>query len=125
MAQRQAALKAKLEAAKLPPASLSETQVAKLKEMYAPAQIVWYRAGQRSDGKIYVCLVTQGKNLWGGAGAPGLISGTFEPDGSFARTLAYLMNGDRAVLKECHVRGFEPPVMLCQASILATNCQRD
>jgi hypothetical protein len=47
-------LKAAIEAHKIPAARLSETQIAKLQERAANDQIVWYGAGQQSDGKTYL-----------------------------------------------------------------------
>ena len=113
VALRQAQLQAALEANKLPAVRLSETQIAKLQEKAPNDQIVWYGAGMQSDGKTFVCLVTGGKNRFGGGGHTQLFAGTFESDGSFQSTLAYLQS-ERAVLFDCRRRGFEPPVNVCQ-----------
>ena len=110
MAQRQAALKAKLEAAKLPPVSLSETQIAKLKEMAPHDEFVWYGAGRQSDGAIFVCFVTSRTSIFGVNGAQ-LFAGTFESDGAFHRSMALLVAPD-AVADACRTRGFDPPVRI-------------
>jgi len=106
----QAQLKAAIEANKIPPVQLSETQIAKLKEMAPNDQIVWYGAGQQSDGKIFVCLVTSGKNPFA-VGNTQLFTGTFESDGSFQQTWARFLN-KLDVVNDCRRRGFDPPVTI-------------
>jgi hypothetical protein len=108
-AKRRAKILAEVEAAKIPPVHLSETQVAKLKTATAPRdQIAWYGAGRQSDGKTFVCLVTNGKTLFGENRAL-VFAGTFESDGSFQQTGAYLWSVP-AVVKDCRERGFDPPI---------------
>ena len=70
-----------LQAHKIPAVRLSQTQIAKLKELAPNDQILWYEAGLQSDGKTFVCLVTGQKNsperailLW---------SAIFDTDGKF------------------------------------------
>jgi hypothetical protein len=101
---------AAIEAAKIPPVDLSEQQIAKLKEFTPRAEIAWLRAGRQSDGKIFVCHVVEGKNFFGTRGI-NLMTGTFEADGSYQQSRAYLWSL-RAVLEECHAHGFAPPVTI-------------
>jgi hypothetical protein len=107
-AEIQAKVKAEVEAAKIPAVRLSETEVAKLREFAAKGQLVWYSAGRQSDGKIFACFVTSGKTLFGESSV-GVFAGTFESDGSFQQTLAYLVS-TKAVMQDCRKRGFDPPV---------------
>jgi len=85
-------------------------QLAKLKEFARNHEIAWYRAGRQSDGKTFVCYVTAGKTLFNSTHI-GLITGTFEPDGSFQRTSAHLW-GPVTVKNDCRKRGFDPPVTI-------------
>jgi hypothetical protein len=107
-ARHQAKIKAAVEAAKIPAVRLNETQIAKLRAMAPNDQVAWHRAGRQSDGKTFVCLVTSGKTIFGQSRAL-VFSGTFESDGSFQRTLAYLQS-TYAVVDDCRKRGFDPPV---------------
>jgi hypothetical protein len=120
--QRQAQLKAGLEASKIPAVRLSETQIAKLKEKAGNDQILWYGAGLQSDGTTFVCLVTGGENRFGGGRHTQLLAGTLDSDGAFQSTLAYL-HSERAVLGDCRKRGFEPPVSLCTTSWAGKYCE--
>jgi hypothetical protein len=100
--------KARIEAARIPDVQLSEAQMTKLREFTPKGQISCLRAGRQSDGKTFVCHVVSGKNIFG-TPTVGLLTGTFEDDGSYQRTWAHI-NSLRAVLAECHAHGFEPPV---------------
>jgi hypothetical protein len=120
-AQREAELKTAIEAHKIPVVRLSEAQIATLKEQAPNDQIAWYRAGRQSDGKIFVCLVTNGKNRFGDSSHTNLITGTLESDGSFSRSLAYLQDS-RAVVNDCRAHGFDPPIKICQTQVLGTRC---
>jgi len=121
-AERQAKAKAELEAAKIPAVRLSETQIAKLKEMAPVDRIVWYGAGRQSDGKIFVCLVTHGENRFISGSHTQLFAGTFDDsEGSFHQTLAYLQS-PYAVVRDCRSRGLDPPVRICQTQYFTTSC---
>jgi hypothetical protein len=110
MQELRANQKARIEAARIPAVQLSEAQMAKLKEHTPRGQIVWLRAGRQSDGNIFVCHVVSGKTLLGGTSV-GLLTGTFQDDGSYERTWAHI-HSLRAVLDECHAHGYEPPVTI-------------
>jgi hypothetical protein len=110
-AEREAKIKAQVEAAKIPAVRLSEAQIASLRENAPNDQILWYGAGRQSDGTIFVCLVTGGKNPIGGGTHTQLFTGTFEADATFHQTLAYLVN-HQAVINDCRRRGFDPPVRI-------------
>jgi hypothetical protein len=105
-AKRQAAI----EAAKIPPVELSTQQIEKLRELAPAATITWVRAGRRSDGKIFVCHVIEAKDLFG-TRRVNLLTGTFEADGSYQRSLVRLLTL-QAVLQECNAHGFNPPVTI-------------
>lgn len=108
--EQQAKQKARIEAARIPEVQLSDTQMAKVRELTPRAQVVWLRAGRQSDGKIFVCHVISAKNVFGQTSV-GLKTGTFEADGSYQKTAAYLWSLS-AVLDECHTHGFQPPVTI-------------
>jgi hypothetical protein len=110
MQERQAKQKARIEAARIPEVQLSDAQMAKIRELAPRAQVVWLRAGRQSDGKIFVCHVISAKNVFGQSSVR-LKTGTFEPDGSYQKTAAYLWSVG-AVLDECHTHGFQPPVTI-------------
>jgi hypothetical protein len=112
-AAAEAKTKAYIEASKIPAVSLTEQQIAKLKALFGNPQIEWYRAGRQSDGKTFVCLVTNGKDIFG-IGHTELFAGTFESDGSFQQTPAHLWS-KRTVRRDCWSRGFDPPVTLAGA----------
>jgi hypothetical protein len=109
MQELQAKQKARIEAARIPEVQLSQAQIAKLQEVTPRGQITWLRAGRQSDGRIFVCHVASGKPPFGGSA--GLITGFFEPDGSYQRSPAHFMSL-QAVLEDCHERGFEPPIAI-------------
>jgi hypothetical protein len=109
--ERQAKIRAQIEAAKIPAVRLSEMQIATLKARAPKDQVVWVHAGRQSDGKTFVCLVTHGKNRFFGGTHTQLFAGTFESDGSFHQTLDYLQSLS-AVVNACRRRGFDPPVKI-------------
>ncbi len=104
--KRQAAI----EAAKLPPVTLNEQQTAKLKELAPKAHIVWLGAGRQKDGRVFVCHVVRGNDIFGKSHIA-LFSGTFEADGSYRRSWAYLSSA-QAVVEDCRAHGFDPPVFI-------------
>jgi hypothetical protein len=99
-----------IEANKIPPVNLSEQQTEKLKALVPNGNIVWLRAGQKRDGNVFVCHVTEHKNIFGGRVVT-LFAGTFEADGSYQRSLSYLVNL-LSVQMDCLTHGFDPPVTI-------------
>jgi len=120
-AKYQAKLKEEIEAHKIPAVRLSEAQLAKLKEIAPNDQIAWYGAGLQSDGKTFVCLVTGRKNRSGSSTYLSLFTDTFDSEGSFQRSLAYLWSA-KEVMNDCRRRGIEPPINLCRATVFGEVC---
>jgi len=106
-ARLQAKINAEVAANKIPAVRLSETQIAKLKAVAPNDRVAWYGAGRQSDGKTFVCLVTDGKTLFGESRAL-VFAGTFESDGSYQQP--FLSRGTVAATKDCRKHGFDPPV---------------
>jgi len=106
-ARLQAKINAEVAAARIPAARLNEAQIAKLRAVAPNDRVAWYGAGRQSDGKTFVCLVTDGKTLFGESRAL-VFAGTFESDGSYQRP--FLSGAARPAVNECRKRGFDPPV---------------
>jgi Tfp pilus assembly protein PilV len=102
--------RAKIEAAKLPAVQLNAAQMAKLQELAPKSDITWLGAGRQADGRIFVCHVVTGKTLFGGKSVA-LFTGTFEADGSYARSPARYLS-KQAIVADCQAHGFDPPVTI-------------
>ena len=107
-ARLQAKINAEVAAARIPAVRLNETQIAKLRTAAPNDRVAWYGAGRQSDGKTFVCLVTNGKTLFGESRAL-VFTGTFESDGSFQRPPSF-MSSTRSAVITCRRHGFDPPV---------------
>ncbi len=110
-ASAEARHKAQAEAHKIPPANLSEAQIAVLKDRFVPKidQIIWLRAGHQSDGATFVCFVFASQKPSSGRQPVAIRAGVFESDGSFHQTWGYLFDAAH-IANDCRNRGFNPPV---------------
>jgi hypothetical protein len=111
VAEMEAKKKAQLEAAKIPEVQLTPAQLAALTVTRDRMTVAWVRAGiQKEDGKTFACAVlTAGQNTFWTKKSVVVITGTFEPDGSFSNKYNILI-GEQDPIGNCRRKGFDPPV---------------
>ena len=112
LAQRAMEAKRKaIEEARIPEVKLTPAQVAALTVTREHSRVVWVRAGiQKEDGKTFACVVLASKNPSAGQeDRVYVITGTFEPDGSFSNRYNIII-GEQHPIQNCESHGFQPPV---------------
>ena len=110
--QAREAQRKSIEEAKIPEVQLTPAQVAALTVTRERLKVVWVRAGrQKEDGKTFACAVLAPitSPAWGNKDSVAVITGTFEPDGSFSNKYNIVI-GEQDPIGNCHRKGFDPPV---------------
>jgi hypothetical protein len=110
--QAQEAKRKEIEAAKIPEVKLTPAQVAALTVTRERMRVVWVGAGlQKEDGKTFACAVLAPINppALGNKDSVAVITGTFEPDGSFSNKYNIII-GEQDPIGNCQRKGFDPPV---------------
>jgi len=111
VAEMEAKRQAELEAAKIPEVQLTPAQLVALTVTRERLRVAWVRAGiQKEDGKTFACAVLVGsKNAFTGKEGVAVVTGTFEPDGSFSNKYNIFI-GEQDPIGNCRRKGFDPPV---------------